>query len=140
MSGRLVRLRPMPPPSLPRAKSMTLSIRLAIRSTLSCISAITAFDFGACSSRARMRVPAEIEASGLRRSCPRTAMNWSRSSEVSSSRSSFSLASAISARASRCRAIRSANSRNMPTVTGPPSLAGFGSMAQSVPKNTLPRR
>ena len=82
----------------------------------------------------RSRAPASIEASGLRRSWPSTAMNSSRSSAAW--RSLTSAVSLVASRscASRWKPMRSAKSRNMPIVSGVFSLAGRGSIAQSVPK------
>ena len=87
-------------------------------------------------SRAAACAPASIEASGLRRSWPSTAMNCSRSSARLRARRAGPPRSPPAAPGRRGgSAIRSANSLNMPTVSGVFSRAGRGSMAHSVPKN-----
>ena len=71
------------------------------------------------------RAPLWIAANGLRRSCPSTAMNWSRSSVRA--RSSLSASSLTRSRscASRCSPIRLANNSNMPIVALVRTCAGL---------------
>ena len=87
-----------PSPRRPRAKSRTLSINPVIRRTLPRMRETISFALsfsGVCNNS---RVPASIEASGLLRSWPSTAMNCSRSSALS--RSAVRLASLVASR--RC--------------------------------------
>jgi hypothetical protein len=114
---------------------MTSSISPAMRMTLPCMAPTSIRARSSSGVLTSRRPPAWIEASGLRRSCPSTAMNCSRSSAAWRSLSSSAWLSARRSSLSMFWAIIWANSLNMPITCGFFSCAGLGSMAQSVPKN-----
>ena len=115
-----------PPPRRPRAKSRTLSIRPDIRTTLPCImSRICAPRLLKASLRRRLAPPA-MEARGLRRSCPSTAMNCSRNADAFCSSRRFLIALSW-------KPITSANISNISMVSGVFNRCGSGSMAHNVP-------
>jgi hypothetical protein len=93
-------LRDAPAVTVDRPESSTLSISADVRATLLCINPRISLAASFWSAFVSILAPAAIEASGLRRSWPSTAMNCSRSSEVS-----HSLNSLASVTASRSAAL-----------------------------------
>ena len=124
----------MPPPSRPRAKSSTSWIISDMCSTLPWIRRTLRCAAAGNGSSNSISAAMLIACSGLRRSCPSTAMNCSRSLARScDALSSWSLRASRSSESS-CAAISCANSSRVCSTCGSSSFAGSGSSAHKVPK------